>query len=282
MYVVRVSKLCKKYKNRYRTKVALDNISFSVKKAEILGIIGPSGVGKTTLLKILTGQLLPDSGQFDILGGKISQKTYKNLGIMMSDGLYETLTVKYNLQLFAEIFNINNKRVDQLLKITDLYELRNKKVTKLSSGEKQRLLLCRTLLHQPQLLLLDEPTSRLDPKNTVAIHELLSKLKQAGKTIILTTHDMLEAEQICDRVIFLHQGRVIEIGSPYELKLKYNPKVKYELMLKNGEFLKFTETRGDLLQISALLENQKVATLHTCEPTLNAIFLKLVKDGKDR
>ena len=282
MYVVRVSKLCKKYKNRYRTKVALDNISFSVKKGEILGIIGPSGVGKTTLLKILTGQLLPDSGQFDILGGKISQKTYKNLGIMMSDGLYETLTVKYNLQLFAEIFNINNKRVDQLLKITDLYELRNKKVTKISSGEKQRLLLCRTLLHQPQLLLLDEPTSRLDPKNTVAIHELLSKLKQAGKTIILTTHDMLEAEQICDRVIFLHQGRVIEIGSPYELKLKYNPKVKYELMLKNGEFLKFTETRGDLLQISALLENQKVATLHTCEPTLNAIFLKLVKDGKDR
>lgn len=139
MYVVRVSKLCKKYKNRYRTKVALDNISFSVKKGEILGIIGPSGVGKTTLLKILTGQLLPDSGQFDILGGKISQKTYENLGIMMSDGLYETLTVKYNLQLFAEIFNINNKRVDQLLKITDLYELRNKKVTKISSGEKQRL-----------------------------------------------------------------------------------------------------------------------------------------------
>lgn len=282
MDVVQVSKLCKKYKTRYRTKIALDNISFSVKKGEILGIIGPSGVGKTTLLKILTGQLLPDSGQFEILGGKISQKTYENLGIMMSDGLYEPLTVKYNLQLFAEIFNINSKRVDQLLKITDLYELRNKKVTKLSSGEKQRLLLCRTLLHQPQLLLLDEPTSRLDPKNTVAIHELLNKLKQAGKTIILTTHDMLEAEQICDRVIFLHQGRVIEIGSPYELKLKYNPKVKYELILKNGEFLKFTETRGDLLQLSALLENQKVATLHTCEPTLNDIFLKLVKGGKGK
>ena len=180
------------------------------------------------------------------------------------------------------IQDINSKRVDQLLKITDLYELRNKKVAKLSSGEKQRLLLCRTLLHQPQLLLLDEPTSRLDPKNTVAIHELLSKLKREGKTIILTTHDMLEAEQICDRVIFLHQGRVIEIGRPYELKLKYNPKVKYELMLKNGEFLKFTETRGDLLQISALLENKKVATLHTCEPTLNDIFLKLVKGGKDK
>lgn len=282
MNVVQVSKLCKKYRTRYRTKIALDNISFSVKKGEILGIIGPSGVGKTTLLKILTGQLLPDNGQFEILGGKISQKTYENLGIMMSDGLYEPLTVKYNLQLFAEIFNINSKRVDQLLKMTDLYELRNKKVTKLSSGEKQRLLLCRTLLHQPQLLLLDEPTSRLDPKNTVAIHELLNKLKQAGKTIILTTHDMLEAEQICDRVIFLHQGRVIEIGSPYELKLKYNPKVKYELTLKNGEFLKFTETRGDLLQLSALLENQKVATLHTCEPTLNDIFLKLVKGGKDK
>lgn len=282
MDVVQVSELCKKYKNRYRTKIALDNISFSVKKGEILGIIGPSGVGKTTLLKILTGQLLPDSGQFDILGEKISQKTYENLGIMMSDGLYETLSIKYNLQLFAEIFNINSKRVDQLLKITDLYELRNKKVAKLSSGEKQRLLLCRTLLHQPQLLLLDEPTSRLDPKNTVAIHELLSKLKREGKTIILTTHDMLEAEQICDRVIFLHQGRVIEIGRPYELKLKYDPKVKYELMLKNGEFLKFTETRGDLLQISALLENKKVATLHTCEPTLNDIFLKLVKGGKDK
>lgn len=105
MDVVQVSELCKKYKNKYRTKIALDNISFSVKKGEILGIIGPSGVGKTTLLKILTGQLLPDSGQFDILGGKISQKTYENLGIMMSDGLYETLSIKYNLQLFAEIFN---------------------------------------------------------------------------------------------------------------------------------------------------------------------------------
>lgn len=198
--MIKVDNLSKRFGNQ----VALDNISFEIKEGEIFGFLGPSGAGKTTTINILTGQLSQDSGKAYILNKESNQllpSDFLNIGIMSDTvGFYGKMTVYKNLQFFAKYHNVSLDKLDVLLKELDLFEDKDKKAEKLSTGMKQRMLLIRSILHHPKILFLDEPTSGLDPALSNKVHDILLNLKNEGTTIFLTTHDMSEATKICDRI----------------------------------------------------------------------------------
>ena len=258
---------------KFNQKVALEEISFEVKKGEIFGFLGPSGSGKTTMIKILTGQLNADSGQTELLG-KVSEKLtpadLEQIGLVSdTSGFYEKLSLYKNLQAYAKLYGKPNSRVDEVLKQVDLYDSKNLAAEKLSTGMKQRMFLARALINKPQVLFLDEPTSGLDPTTSKKIHELLLDLKKAGTTIFLTTHDMNEATLLCDRLSLLNRGHLIEYGTPSSIIQKYNHEKKVQLTFADETKKQITfEELGqtDLAQVVAI---------HSCEPTLEEIFIQL-------
>ena len=265
--------IVKNVTKKFNQKIALEEISFEVKKGEIFGFLGPSGSGKTTMIKILTGQLNADSGQTELLG-KVSEKlTPADLELigLVSDtsGFYEKLSLYKNLQAYAKLYGKPNARVDEVLKQVDLYDSKNLAAEKLSTGMKQRMFLARALINKPQVLFLDEPTSGLDPTTSKKIHELLLELKEAGTTIFLTTHDMNEATLLCDRLSLLNRGHLIEYGTPASIIQKYNHEKKVQLTFADETHTQITfEELGqtDLAQVVAI---------HSCEPTLEEIFIQL-------
>ena len=258
---------------KFGQKVALEEISFEVKKGEIFGFLGPSGSGKTTMIKILTGQLNSDKGQTELLG-KVSEKLtpadLEQIGLVSdTSGFYEKLSLYKNLQAYAKLYGKPNARVDEVLKQVDLYDSKNLAAEKLSTGMKQRMFLARALINKPQVLFLDEPTSGLDPTTSKKIHELLLDLKEAGTTIFLTTHDMNEATLLCDRLSLLNRGHLIEYGTPASIIQKYNHEKKVQLTFADETHTQITfEELGqtDLAQVVAI---------HSCEPTLEEIFIQL-------
>ena len=265
--------IVKNVTKKFGQKVALEEISFEVKKGEIFGFLGPSGSGKTTMIKILTGQLNADSGQTELLG-KVSEKLtpadLEQIGLVSdTSGFYEKLSLYKNLQAYAKIYGKPNARVDEVLKQVDLYDSKNLTAEKLSTGMKQRMFLARALINKPQVLFLDEPTSGLDPTTSKKIHELLLELKEAGTTIFLTTHDMNEATLLCDRLSLLNRGHLIEYGTPSSIIQKYNHEKKVQLTFADETQREITfEELGqtDLAQVVAI---------HSCEPTLEEIFIQL-------
>ena len=258
---------------KFGQKVALEEISFEVKKGEIFGFLGPSGSGKTTMIKILTGQLNADNGQTELLG-KVSEKLtpadLEQIGLVSdTSGFYEKLSLYKNLQAYAKLYGKPNARVDEVLKQVDLYDSKNLAAEKLSTGMKQRMFLARALINKPQVLFLDEPTSGLDPTTSKKIHELLLDLKESGTTIFLTTHDMNEATLLCDRLSLLNRGHLIEYGTPSSIIQKYNHEKKVQLTFVDETHTEITfEELGqtDLAQVVAI---------HSCEPTLEEIFIQL-------
>ena len=265
--------IVKNVTKKFNQKIALEEISFEVKKGEIFGFLGPSGSGKTTMIKILTGQLNADNGQTELLG-KVSEKlTPADLELigLVSDtsGFYEKLSLYKNLQAYAKLYGKPNARVDEVLKQVDLYDSKNLAAEKLSTGMKQRMFLARALINKPKVLFLDEPTSGLDPTTSKKIHELLLDLKESGTTIFLTTHDMNEATLLCDRLSLLNRGHLIEYGTPSSIIQKYNHEKKVQLTFADETQTEITfEALGqtDLAQVVAI---------HSCEPTLEEIFIQL-------
>ena len=258
---------------KFNQKVALEEISFEVKKGEIFGFLGPSGSGKTTMIKILTGQLNADSGQTELLG-KVSEKLtpadLEQIGLVSdTSGFYEKLSLYKNLQAYAKLYGKPNARVDEVLKQVDLYDSKSLAAEKLSTGMKQRMFLARALINKPQVLFLDEPTSGLDPTTSKKIHELLLELKEAGTTIFLTTHDMNEATLLCDRLSLLNRGHLIEYGTPSSIIQKYNHEKKVQLT-----FVDETQTEITFEELGQT-DLAQVVAIHSCEPTLEEIFIQL-------
>lgn len=254
-------------------KKVLNKINFQVKKNEIFGFLGPSGAGKTTTIKILTKQLHPSSGTCKL------EAERKEIGILSDNsGAYERLTVYRNLCFFAELSKVERKKVDEILKKVKLWEDRKKKVKDLSKGMKQRLLLACAVIHSPKLLFLDEPTASLDPATTAEIHKLLLELKKEGTTIFLTTHNMEEADELCDRVAFLNKGEIVQIGKPYELKLEY-AKDEVHILWENGEELTIKKDNKELARVLKEHASCNIKSIHSAEPNLAEIFLSLT--GRD-
>jgi ABC-2 type transport system ATP-binding protein len=197
---------------RFGNQTVLTDVTFTVKKKEIFGLLGPSGAGKTTIINILTNQLDGDGGSHQI--GAAPFET----GLMLDeDGLYPRLNCIENLNFFADIYQIPRKEGLEALQNVGLSDAAKKAVGTLSKGMRQRLALARAILHQPKILFLDEPTSGLDPRAARGIHKLILELREKGATVFLTTHNMEEATRLCDRVALLHKGVIVEQGVPYEI-----------------------------------------------------------------
>lgn len=269
----------------FAEKQVLCNISFEIQEGEIFGLLGPSGAGKTTLMKILTGQLRQDDGCAELLGkntNDLSASEHGQIGIMMDHfGLYDRLSVYDNLLFYADIYQVPHKGITDILKSIGLYEARSTAVSKLSKGMKNRLSLARALMNHPKVLFLDEPTSGLDPVTTREIHAILTEQKKKGTALFLTTHNMFEAESLCDHIALLSEGNIIEYGVPTDICRKYNHLNKLQVTLKDGEMISLENGRASALQVKEYLEKELILTIHSTEPTLETVFLELTGRGLD-
>ena len=263
----------------YTKNTFLEDINFEVAKGEIFGFLGPSGAGKSTLQKILTGLLKTYTGNSIVNGFEsknYSNNFYQNIGVDFEfSSLYEKLTAKQNLQYFGSLYSGNLRNIDDLLKAVGLQNDCDKKVSDYSKGMKSRLNFIKALLHNPDILFLDEPTSGLDPNNSRDMKNIILEEKEKGKTIILTTHNMQDATELCDRVAFIVDGKIKALDSPHNLIMsKGAAKIRYSY-LDNGE-----KTRECLLnktdedkKLHELIQNNQIVSIHSSEPTLNDIFM---------
>jgi len=265
--------------HRFGEKEVLRNISLSVRKGEILGLLGPSGAGKTTLIKIITGQLIPASGCVKLAGCDMrtpDRDIYRRIGMMMDDcGLYERLSCYDNLRLYADLYRIGHDRIRQVLEWVGLYADRKCPAQKLSKGMRGRLMLARAVLHRPEFLFLDEPTSGLDPATTGHIHDLIFGMCEDGTTVFLTTHNMTEAEKLCKHIALLHEGKIVEYGEPQEINRKYNHMNRLKIRLYDGRSLELPNTAEAAGQVYEYLQDGQIETIHSTEPDLESVFLEL-------
>ncbi len=206
---------------------ALDGIDFQVASGELFGLIGPNGAGKTTTVKILTTLLTPTGGEARILGLDVKKDLYeirRRIGIVFGGerGLYNRVSALDNLRYFSDLYGVDpavaRQRIPELLKAVGLADRAEEKVEKYSRGMKQRLHIAKALVHDPEVLFLDEPTIGLDPAGARDIRNMIREMKKQGKTILLTTHYMFEAEELCQRVAVISKGKIVALDTPSELK----------------------------------------------------------------
>jgi len=267
----------------YGDLVAVDHINFTVAEGEILGFLGPNGAGKTTAVKLLTGQLKPKAGRAVLLGMDVAsnaEKVQGEIGVCFEEtNLYEQMSALENLRLFARLFGIRSFDAYALLKRVGLAGREKDRVENYSKGLKQRLMVARALVSRPQILFLDEPTSGLDPTSAEAIRNIILEERERGATIFLTTHDMMEADKLSDRVAFMNEGKIVALDTPHNLKQQYGKRaLKAEVSNKSGE-LQMREIALDTPQtpeaIRELFAHEKVVTIHSEEASLEDIFIRL-------
>ena len=215
------------FRKTAKTVTALDEVSFSVKKGEIFGLLGPNGAGKTTTIKTICTLIQPTSGEVYVNGHDVekdSQRARQDLGVMLTGDrtLYWKLTGRENLEYFSALYHMDRKhakeRIHELLKLVGLEERQDTLVENYSTGMRMRLSFIKGILHEPPVLLLDEPTMSLDPQSARLIRETIQDLRRQGHAILLTTHYMEEADQLSDRVAVIDHGKIIALAPPDELK----------------------------------------------------------------
>jgi ABC-2 type transport system ATP-binding protein len=233
---ITITKVTKKFDD----KLALDNLNLEVQKGELFGLLGPNGAGKTTTINILCGLIKPTSGTAQILDldvQKDAAKVKEQIGVCIQEtAIYPYLTGNENLELFGNLHCMNKKtlktRSDMLLTKMGLKEDAKRKASKYSGGMKRRLSLALALIHDPEIAFLDEPTVAMDPQSRRAVWDFIREQKTKGKTVILTTHAMEEAEELCDRVGIIDHGKLIALGSPQELIIKNRVKNLEEVFIQ--------------------------------------------------
>ncbi len=267
----------------YDQLVAVDHINFTVAQGEILGFLGPNGAGKTTAIKMLTGQLKPRAGRAVLMGMDVSrnvERVQAEIGVCFEDtNLYEQMSAVENLKLFARLFGVGSFDAFALLKRVGLSGREKDRVEHYSKGMKQRLMVARSLVSRPRILFLDEPTSGLDPASSEAIRDIILEERQRGATVFLTTHDMMEADKLSDRVAFMNQGKIVALDTPHNLKQQYGKRALKVKVSGKGSRLESREIVLDTPQtpeeIHRLFAQEKVVTIHSEEATLEDIFIKL-------
>lgn len=228
--VIKVENLSKVFYNKKKETTkerevwALNNASFEVKRGEIFGLLGPNGAGKTTAIRCIAGLLKPNSGNIQVNGENMNLQPHvlrKKMGFLTENhGHYEHLSVYDNLSFFGSFYDIPeiDRRIEEVLESMGLYDRKDLKAGKLSKGQKQRLAIARTILHDPQILFFDEPTSGLDPIASVKVRELILSLKGKNKTLFINSHNLEEVQKICDKVAIMDLGKIKRIGTPAELR----------------------------------------------------------------
>jgi fluoroquinolone transport system ATP-binding protein len=263
---------------------AIQDLNFHIADGEIFGLLGPSGAGKSTTQKILTGLLREYEGQVSVLDRDLStwgSDYYERSGVSFElPNHYLKLTATENLTYFASLYSGPTQAPQALLEMVGLGEDGNLLVSQYSKGMKNRLTVARALIHDPQLLFLDEPTAGLDPVNSRRIKALIKAQQRAGKTIFLTTHDMTVADDLCDRVAFIIDGRIRLIDAPRRLKLEHGrPQVRVEYLANGSEDMAQREfplaNLGQQNEFWQLLRSHQVQTIHSQEATLEDIFIQV-------
>lgn len=228
--IIEVKNLCRTFKVNKTELEVIKNVSFNIKKGEIFALLGPNGAGKSTIIKILTTLLSPTSGQVNLLeydANKESKKIREKINFVFGGeaGLYWRLTGRENLMYFADLYKVPRKKakkeIEDILHTVELTDYADRKVEQYSKGMKQRLLIARGLINNPEILFLDEPTIGLDPIGALALRKIIKKLNNDGKTILLTTHYMEDVEVLCNRLAFINKGKLIDVGTKQELLSKY-------------------------------------------------------------
>ena len=268
---------------RYGDLLAVDHVSFDVGQGEILGFLGPNGAGKTTTQKMLTGQLLPKEGHATLLGYDVATQTAEvqsRIGVCFeSTNLYEQMTAVDNLSLFAELFGVKDFDGFALLRRVGLAGREKDKVSGYSKGMKQRLMVARSMVNRPDILFMDEPTSGLDPVSAEAIRHIILEERDRGATIFLTTHDMWEADKLCDRVAFMDNGKIAALDTPHSLKQKYGKRsLIAEVASPDGHLNRreiSLDTDDTVHAIQDIFGSGKVVTMHSEEATLEDIFIQI-------
>ena len=260
---------------------ALHELSFSIAEGEIFGFLGPSGAGKSTTQKILYKLLQGYRGEVTFAGktlGNWGRDFYEQIGVSFElPNHYLKLTAEENLSFFAAFYRKKSAEPLEFLRKVGLEEDARKPVAAFSKGMKMRLNFARCLLHDPEMYFLDEPTTGLDPINAGRIKELIRELQQRGKTIFLTTHNMFDADQLCDRVALIHQGALCALDSPARLKLAHGQKrVLLTLEDSKGSDHSFPlEGLGTNEEFLELIRRRPLRTIHSQEATLEEVFIKL-------
>lgn len=279
MYAIEMEHISKDFGE----KKVLKDLNIKVEQGEVFGLLGPSGAGKTTMIKIMTGQLRRTKGNSRLLGEeslKLSDKIYSQIGVVSDNsGVYERMNCYENLEFFAKLNQVPKARIHEVLSAVGLEKEKKTKAKKLSKGMIQRLNLARAVLHNPKILFLDEPTSGLDPATATMIHRLLLSLKDQGMTIFLTTHNMEEATKLCNHVALLNEGTIVEFGEPKELCRKYNKDNKINITTKDRTEITLSNHPSDAEKIADLLREGMVESIHSSEPNLETVFLTLTGRG---
>lgn len=264
----------------------LSGVSLRVRPGEIWGLLGPSGAGKTTLLRILTGQLRQSGGIATLLGTdtrRLTAKERSQMGLVLDNaGLYKRLTVRENMRFFAEILQAPHSRIDPILDEMGLLGAKRTPVARLSKGMRARLAISRAILARPAVLFADEPTSSLDPATMRDVHAVLRKQAQAGTTIVLTTHNMVEASALCGRIALLSGGRIIEEGAPRDICARHDRNRSLDVTLRNGTRTQLPNSREGAHRMARYMEEELVQSVHSTEPTLEDVFVQITGKGLDQ
>lgn len=283
---------------------AVDNVNLKIRKGEIFGLIGPNGAGKTTFVKVLSTLILPDGGTASINGHDITKEdslVRSEIGVLpgeFSRSLYWRLTGKQNLRFFAELYNIReDSRIDYLIELFDLEEWQDELLMRYSTGMKHKLALARALLNDPPVLLLDEPTTGIDPQASYEIKKLV-RTELHDKTILWTSHNLYEIDEICDRIAMINRGRIVLEGKPSDVKREGLEQERITLVVESGESHWFsslenariineylvevisTNLKKTLREILAITEDHKITIkdLRTTAPTLEEVFIKRIEE----
>ncbi len=265
---------------------AVRGISFRIEKGQIFGFLGPSGAGKSTVQNLMIGLLPMQKGSILYDGKTLSdmgKSFFNRVGVSFEHpNLYEKLTGVENLRYYGGLFDKPVIPPEQLLDMVGLGDAKNKRAGAYSKGMKQRLVFARAIMNRPDILFLDEPTSGLDPGTAQRIKEIILSERDRGATIFLTTHNMYAADELCDQVAFIDEGRLVAQDSPRNLKLKYGKKAIKVEYTSNGQIkseILFVDRDEDRYRLSQLIDSGTVETLHSQEATLEQIFIKLTGRG---
>lgn len=264
---------------RYGDFTAVDHLELNIRRGELFGLLGPNGAGKSTTIRVLIGQRTPTAGAVRVLGRDVVREwsAIKPLFGYVPDreNHFEEFSGKRNLEFFADLYRVPRLRVRDCLKLVELDEAGNLPVRSYSLGMRRKLLLARALLHEPQVLYLDEPTANLDIHSAEVVHRILRRRVAEGGTVVLTTHDMDEVEKICDRVGIVCRGKLVALDSPLNLKTAHTER-KADVTLANGEQHAFDLDDDDQrANLADVVRTGRAATIKTREFDFHATFLKL-------
>ncbi len=270
----------------YGALEAVRGISFQVASGEILGFLGPNGAGKSTTIKILTGQLTPKSGRAQVLGVDILRDDpamQAQIGVCFEEkNLYDSMSALENLRFYASLFGIKKLDAEALLRRVGLADRAKDRVRKYSKGMRQRLMMARALVNTPKVLFLDEPTDGLDPVSSQAIRNVIKEEAERGAAVLLTTHDMNEADELSDRVAFINEGKLYAIDTPEALKLAHGKRSVKVRLRDDGQVVEQTvalDESGAGEQLAAAVRSPGLMTIHTEEASLETIFILMTGRG---